>query len=123
MEQYGIKNEHILEIYETFQKETEKKKFDLKYMGLGLGGEVGEVLNEVKKLERDDLDILTDDRRNKIILELGDVLWYFQGICQKLGCTIEEIMRLNMVKLNYDKTLCKVCKQIYSDKCACWGYS
>jgi len=94
----------ILEQYSEFQKGTEKKNnFDLKYMALGIGGEIGEVLNEVKKLERDDNNILTDERKNKIELELGDVLWYFQGICHRLGCTIGDILNKNMDKLNSKK--------------------
>jgi len=85
--------------YSEFQKKTQYEKFDLKYMALGLCGEVGEVANEIKKLERDDKNILTKERKNKIILELGDTMWYFTGICNSLGISLKEVMKKNMEKL------------------------
>lgn len=89
----------ILNIFSEFQKSTENKDFDLKYMSIGLAGEVGELMNEIKKLERDDNFILTSDRKNKIKLELGDILWYFQGICRRMHISIEEILKSNIEKL------------------------
>lgn len=68
-------------------------------MALGLGGEVGEVLNEIKKIERDDNNIITPERKQKIILELGDTMWYLQGICNRLECSTETILQANMTKL------------------------
>lgn len=91
---------NILEIYSEFQQNTQKKQFDIKYMALGLGGEVGEVQNEIKKLERDDNNQLDEDRRNKIITELGDTMWYFTGICNQIGCSLQQILENNMEKLS-----------------------
>ena len=88
-----------MENYQQFQKSTEKATFDLKYMALGIGGEVGEVLNEIKKLERDDNNILKEERRHKIMTELGDVMWYLSGICSRLNCSIEDIINNNIEKL------------------------
>ena len=53
-----------------------------------------------KKLERDDKNIITTDRLNKIKLELGDILWYYIGICRKLKIDINQIMQMNYNKLN-----------------------
>ena len=86
--------------YMEFQKSTEVKELDLKYMGLGLGGEVGEVLNEIKKMERDDNNILTPERKQKIITELGDTLWYISGICKRIDVTFEDLVKENMDKLS-----------------------
>ena len=66
---------------------------------IGLGGEVGEVLNEIKKLERDDNNMLSNQRREKIIIELGDVMWYLTGICNRLNCSIEDVLKNNIEKL------------------------
>ena len=90
----------ILEKYIQFQTATEiKSNFDLKYMAIGLAGEVGEVLNEIKKLERDDNNHLTGKRRESIKKELGDVMWYFTGICTRLNLTIEDVLLGNIEKL------------------------
>lgn len=78
---------------------TQAKDFDIKYMTIGLCGEVGEVCNEIKKMERDDNGQLTEERLYKIKLEMGDVLWYYIGICRKLGINFNEILLLNKKKL------------------------
>ena len=89
-----------LEKYTKFQKSTEiKNEFSLQYMAIGLGGEIGEVLNEIKKLERDDNKVLSNVRREKIITELGDVMWYLTGICNRLNCSIEDVLKNNIEKL------------------------
>ena len=91
----------ILKNFENFQKKTElNKNFNLQYMSIGLGGEVGEVLNEIKKIERDDNGIITNSRREKILLEMGDVLWYLQGLASRLNSNIENILKLNIEKIN-----------------------
>ena len=82
-----------------FQKSTEIKELDLKYMALGLGGEVGEVLNEIKKLERDDNNIMTSERKIKIIEEMGDVLWYMSAMCNRLDTNFDELIKHNKNKL------------------------
>ena len=90
---------NFLQEYSKFQKKTEVKQFDLKYMALGLGGEVGEVQNEIKKLERDDNNILTSERKEKIIKEIGDTMWYLTGLCKKIDCSLEEVLNKNIEKL------------------------
>ena len=82
-----------------FQKSTEVKELDLKYMALGLGGEVGEVLNEIKKLERDDNNIMTPQRKLKIIEEMSDVLWYMSAMCNRLDTDFNELIKHNKNKL------------------------
>ena len=86
--------------YAEFQKKTQiHNDYDLQYYGLGLSGESGEVANEIKKLRRDDDNILTDERKEKIITELGDTMWYITGICNHLGITIDDLLVNNMDKL------------------------
>jgi len=85
------------------QNLTQAKDYDLKYLTVGLCGEVGEVCNEVKKIERDDDGVVTEKRLQRIKIELGDVLWYYVGICNKLGIKINDILELNYEKLrSYD---------------------
>ena len=90
---------NIIKTYEEFQKNTQLKPFDIKYMAIGMGGEVGEVLNEIKKMERDDNNVLTSNRKDKIIEELGDVLWYIVGTCRLIDTDLETVLNKNIEKL------------------------
>lgn len=49
---------------------------NLLYAELGLISEIGELAGEAKRIIRDDNGELTPERREKIIDELGDILWY-----------------------------------------------
>lgn len=76
------------------------------YCALGLG-ETGEAVGEVKKAWRDDNPAaahypkaLTAGRREKLLYELGDVLWYLDAICDELGTSLEELALMNMNKIN-----------------------
>ena len=69
------------------------------YTSLGLTGEAGEVAECVKKSLRDDGGIITRERREKIIGELGDVLWYLAATCHEIGVTLKEVANANSAKL------------------------
>jgi NTP pyrophosphatase (non-canonical NTP hydrolase) len=42
---------------------------------------------------------LTDERKQKIIKELGDTLWYAAQIATEIGVTLGEVAQINMDKL------------------------
>lgn len=67
----------------------------LVWNALGLAGEAGEVADCVKKavFHQHGLD------RDKLIKELGDVLWYVAALCTKLDVPMSEVMALNIEKL------------------------
>jgi NTP pyrophosphatase (non-canonical NTP hydrolase) len=67
---------------------------DLTIMGLGIGGEAGEVQELLKKHIRDG-KVLDQN----LLLELGDVLHYLTRIGQKFGFSLTQIMLANMDKL------------------------
>ena len=71
----------------------------LLYCGCALAGEAGEVANEIKKVIRDDHGVLTDDRRTRLISEIGDVLWYLNSLSNEIGTTLENCAMLNIAKL------------------------
>lgn len=75
----------------------------LLYPALGLCGESGEVAEKVKKMLRDDKGILSNDRKNDIIKELGDVLWYISVLASDLDVTLEEVANANISKLKSRK--------------------
>jgi NTP pyrophosphatase (non-canonical NTP hydrolase) len=72
---------------------------DLTYPALGLCGEAGEVAEKVKKTLRDDGGVLTDERREALSRELGDVLWYLSQVATEAGLDLEEIAAENLDKL------------------------
>lgn len=69
------------------------------YPTLGLAGEAGEVADKVKKIIRDDNEVLTPERRESIIKELGDVLWYAAALAHELNISLEEVAKGNLEKL------------------------
>ena len=72
---------------------------NLEYPTLGLTGEAGEVANIVKKIQRDHEGEITDEVRQMLTDELGDVLWYISACADELGITLEEIAKYNVGKL------------------------
>lgn len=67
------------------------------YLAIGLAGEVGEVLNLVKKKQ-----YYTDYRLDYTALkdELGDVLYYLTNLITDCGWSLEEIMEINSKKVH-----------------------
>ena len=76
-----------------------RRMCNIEYPTLGLAGEAGEVANIVKKIQRDNAGIVTDDVRGKLRDELGDVLWYISACADELGLTLDEIAAFNVDKL------------------------
>ena len=69
------------------------------YPTLGLTGEAGEVADKVKKVIRDNNDEFTNERKQQIALELGDVMWYAATLAHDLGYSLDEICQMNLDKL------------------------
>ena len=69
------------------------------YSAMGLAGEAGEVAEQVKKFMRDDGGTLREERRQKLIHELGDVLWYVAAVAYDLGVSLDEVAEANIAKL------------------------
>ena len=73
------------------------------YPALGLAGEAGEVCNKVKKIFRDNNGQLTEEKREELAAEIGDVLWYCAALANDLGLSLDIIAGLNISKLNLRK--------------------
>jgi NTP pyrophosphatase (non-canonical NTP hydrolase) len=71
----------------------------LAYPALGLAGEAGEVAEHAKKAIRDDGGSISDERKDSMSKELGDVLWYVAQIATELGLDLNEIADQNLQKL------------------------
>ena len=87
------------------------KKAKVVYPALGLPGEVGEVAekvtllmavragkvaNQVKKVIRDDENMITQERLKQISGEIGGVLWYCAALATDLGLNLADIADENI---------------------------
>ena len=81
--------------YQRFAMRTKSDKSSLVTVGLGLCGEAGEVADLIKKIDAQGHALDKD----KLIKEVGDVLWYIALAADTLGCTLEDIANLNVQKL------------------------
>ncbi len=96
----------------------------LAYVALKMNGEAGEFAEHVGKAMRDDnliplafTDVgvgitsrtclldgdLTEKRKELLVKEIGDVLWYLSAACNELGIALSEVALVNLRKL-YDRT-------------------
>lgn len=72
------------------------------YPTLGLVNEAGEVAGKIKKVFRDKGGEISQETREALKAELGDVLWYIAQVATELGLSLDEIAEYNIVKL-YDR--------------------
>lgn len=95
----AISKENILEVYPTLVNFTRNNDIgeleELKNYLLGLNGECGELTDIFKKILYHGKDFDPVD----VMLELGDILYYFTAICNILGVDLSEIMLNNNAKL------------------------
>jgi NTP pyrophosphatase (non-canonical NTP hydrolase) len=75
----------------------------LYYLTLGLTSEAGEVAGKVKKAIRDEGGVFSEERREAIKYEIGDVLWYCAQLAEQLEIDFNEIARANLAKLSARK--------------------
>ena len=69
------------------------------YVVLGLVGEAGELANKCKKIQRDDRGVITDQKREEIKDELGDILWYIANTAAEFHIDFDAIAVKNLMKL------------------------
>lgn len=69
------------------------------YCALKLNGEAGEVADKIGKALRDEGGLISDERREALILELGDVLWYIANMARELNASLEQVASKNLAKL------------------------
>ena len=75
----------------------------LAYVALKMNGEAGEFAEHLGKAMRDDnyteFGLMTTDRHNLLVKEVGDVLWYLAAACRELNITLEGAAHINLAKL------------------------
>jgi NTP pyrophosphatase (non-canonical NTP hydrolase) len=73
------------------------------YPTLGLVGEAGEIAEKVKKILRDADGVVSEETKELIKKELGDVLWYIAQLSTELGLDLDEVAAANIEKLKSRK--------------------
>src|SRR5690348_8982552 len=81
----------LMNEYQRFTLQTDKNPqtgyAGLKFALLGLFGEVGSLLSELKKKQRDRDSYV--GYADSVMEELGDVMWYFANIVQRAGLNLD----------------------------------
>lgn len=91
--------------FEEYQVEARKtaiypnKDNNFIYPTLGLAGEAGEVAEKIKKVLRDGGGIVSEEKKQEITKELGDVLWYVANLSKELGISLNDVAEKNIEKL------------------------
>src|SRR6266508_4163354 len=70
------------------------------YPTLGLVNEAGEVAGKIKKVFRDKGGEISNESRDALKAELGDVLWYLAQIATELNLSLDAIAEYNIAKLS-----------------------
>jgi NTP pyrophosphatase (non-canonical NTP hydrolase) len=76
---------------------------DLLHWVLGINGEAGEVAEKLKKIIRDKDSVISQDDKQELSKEVGDVLWYLAVFAHQLGVPLEDIAQANLDKLQSRK--------------------
>jgi NTP pyrophosphatase (non-canonical NTP hydrolase) len=74
----------------------------IEYVALGLASEAGEVAGKIKKQIRDGKNWTGEQReehRQRIVDELGDVVWYVSELARQLDVPLETVLANNIFKL------------------------
>ncbi len=79
--------------------DAKERELALFNMGLSIAGEAGEIAEKLKKAIRDDGGKITDERRESLKNEIGDVLWYLSQLSRILGFPFSEAAEANIKKL------------------------
>ena len=80
--------------YQAKAKRT-AKNLNLTEFGLGLGGEAGEAIDIIKKVEFHGHTLDVD----KLTKELGDAIWYIAMIAETIGVSMLDVAEANIKKL------------------------
>ncbi|MEX0697745.1 MAG: nucleoside triphosphate pyrophosphohydrolase family protein [Dongiaceae bacterium] len=89
-----------LDEYQQGTTKTDRKRPGVEGLGfvmLGLFGEAGSLLSELKKKQRDEDSYIA--YHDSVIEELGDVLWYFANAAQRVGLALSTIAERVPAKL------------------------
>lgn len=71
----------------------------IEYLILGLTSEAGEVAGKYKKIIRDNGGEFSEESKNALLDEIGDVLWYCSELATSLQTNLAAVAARNAAKL------------------------
>ncbi|HWP61584.1 MAG TPA: nucleoside triphosphate pyrophosphohydrolase family protein [Candidatus Paceibacterota bacterium] len=74
-------------------------EYALMYFCMGLAGEAGELIEKIKKVIRNDSGVMSNEKREQIKYELGDVLWYLSQLARMSNVSLDDVATGNIAKL------------------------
>lgn len=86
-------------VYPDRDKIRDGSIIGLAYVTLGLCGESGEFSEKIKKVIRDHNNEIDEAKRELLLYELGDIMWYVSQAAFELCSDLEEVAELNIKKL------------------------
>ena len=78
---------------------SDSTDYILMYLCMGIAGESGEVIEKIKKIFRNDKGVVSDEKREDLKKEIGDVLWYLSQLAKHLDLSFDDIAQTNIQKL------------------------
>ena len=89
-------NDRTEEGYDNLKKEITGDKLALMHYCLGMSGECGEIVDIIKKYVMYEKKLEVE----KIAEECGDFLWYMANLLTLIGYSFDDVMKINVNKLN-----------------------
>lgn len=86
-------------MFARYSQKGEGTWMSVAYAALGAAGEAGEIANKVKKINRDDGMIVTPERREQLLKEAGDTLWYLAALATELECDLSDVAETTIERL------------------------
>lgn len=96
LDQYQLATEQLKELPEGWSGDYLNLWIQL--TAFGLMEEAGEVAKEFRKIQ-EEFGNISDTRRQKLILELGDVMWFLAQLAIALNIPLSTIASRNIEKL------------------------
>lgn len=99
----GTLNDYANKVLVEKQHESfipDNELYQVLYLSIGLQGEFGEFCEKVKKIIRDKNGVISDKDKTLLKKELGDVMWYWVALCEKLQINPEDVLETNIEKLS-----------------------
>lgn len=89
--------------YQTLATRTatfdgKQREHQLMYVALGIAGEAGEIAEKIKKIVRNDEGVVSEEKKESIKQEIGDVLWYLSQMARILDLRFSEAAKANLEK-------------------------